>query len=298
MLIKLYEDYTASVSERLLGYQGETNARDIQFSGLDVEGADTYKMKLLYADGVAYEVSIANGKYTVDGSLLRTLGEVECQIFACKAQENGKYALVKKSNIFKLQIKNSINSQIAPIPTFEQSQGALDKVLKLVAGTSADREAVAEMQTEIKETLQTAEQSIEEKATAAENAAKRAAEKAEEISGTASRKLDKIIDSENLFDVSKILEGCVRTGVNRVSNENYFTTEDIAVDSGKESLFCGTANADGTLTAQKFRVALFVLEDGTTQYTNYVSVVPIPENAVSFTGTFANSVKENKIYIG
>ena len=287
MLIKLYEDYTASVSERLLGYQGETNARDIQFSGLDVEGADTYKMKLLYADGVAYEVSIANGKYTVDGSLLRTLGDVECQIFACKAQENGKYALVKKSNIFKLQIKNSINSQIAPIPTFEQAEEVLDKILNNQNTTSEDRTAVESMKKEVEDSTASAKQS-----------AQTAAEKAEEISGTASRKLDKIIDSENLFDVSKILEGCVRTGVNRVSNENYFTTEDIAVDSGKESLFCGTANADGTLTAQKFRVALFVLEDGTTQYTNYVSVVPIPENAVSFTGTFANSVKENKIYIG
>ena len=245
MIIKLNENYTADISERLLGYQGETNARTINFEGLEVEGADSYKMRVQYADGVAYEIDIINGSYKVEGSLLRTRGYADCQIFACKINQDGNYTLVKKSDIFKLEIKGSLNSDVEPIPTYEKSQGIL-----------------------------------------------------EEFSKTAEKKLDKVLNSENLFDVSKILEGCVRNGVNRVSNENYFTTEDITVDSGKESLFCGTANADGTLTAQKFRVALFVLEDGTTQYTNYVSVVPIPENAVSFMGTFANSVKENKIYIG
>ena len=245
MIIKLNENYTADISERLLGYQGETNARTINFEGLEVEGADSYKMRVQYADGVAYEIDIINGSYKVEGSLLRTRGYADCQIFACKINQDGNYTLVKKSDIFKLEIKGSLNSDVEPIPTYEKSQGIL-----------------------------------------------------EEFSKTAEKKLDKVLNSENLFDVSKILEGCVRNGVNRVSNENYFTTEDITVDSGKESLFCGTANADGTITAQKFRVALFVLEDGTTQYTNYVSVVPIPENAVSFTGTFANSVKENKIYIG
>ena len=307
MIVKLQNNsYTANVSDRLLGYQGETNAREIQFSGLEVEGADTYKMKLLYADGVAYEVGIADGKYTIDGSLLRTLGEVECQIFACKSQEDGNYQLVKKSNIFKLLVKGSINNQVAPIPTFEQAQGALDKVLKLVVDTSADREAVADMKAEINQTksdidesLKSAEQNIEEKATAAENAAQRAEEKAEEISGTASTKLDKIIKSANLYNPEAIEEGYAQSGINKMENADYFITEQIHVDTSKGNLFCGIANEDGTLTAQVMRFALFVSTDGVTKYlTQKATTVEIPTDTAYFVATFPNSVKGSQIYIG
>lgn len=89
MIIKLNENYTADISERLLGYQGETNARTINFEGLEVEGADSYKMRVQYADGVAYEIDIINGSYKVEGSLLRTRGYADCQIFACKINQDG-----------------------------------------------------------------------------------------------------------------------------------------------------------------------------------------------------------------
>ena len=122
--------------------------------------------------------------------------------------------------------------------------------------------------------------------------------KTQELNTKVDNKLDKSVTSENLYRKNKIYEGYVRNGVNRTANENYFTTEDIPVDPSKGSLFCGIANSDNTLTAQNFRFALFTLADGTTQYSNNVSTIEIPSNAVSFTGTFANSVKENKVYIG
>ena len=307
MIVKLQNNsYTANVSDRLLGYQGETNAREIQFSGLEVEGADVYKMRVQYDDGVAYEVDITRGSYSVDGSLLRVKGYANCQIFACKTDSDGKYTLVKKSNIFKLEIKDSLNNNIKPIPTFEQAGEALDKVLKLEVDTSTDREAVAEMLSEVKstaenvdESLKNAEQNIEEKATAAENAAQRAEEKAEEISGTASTKLDKIIKSANLYNPEAIEEGYAQSGINKMENADYFITEQIHVDVSKGNLFCGIANEDGTLTAQVMRFALFVSTDGVTKYlTQKATTVEIPTDTAYFVATFPNTVKGSKIYIG
>ena len=266
MLIKLSHDYTAICSENLLGYVGETSSRTIHFAGLNVEGADLYKLRVHYADETAYEVEITDGKYIIDGSILREAGEVKCQIFACKRNGDNSYELVKKSDIFRLVIKASLNGEIAPVPTFEQAQGVLEDIL-------------------------TAKNEVE---TAVENAN----EIAEQFAETANSKLDKTFLGNNRYNPQNIVEGYVQNGVNKVANESYFTTEDIPIDTSKGSLFCGVANENGILTEQQFRFALFILSDGTVSYTQKVTAAEIPENAVYFVGTFANEVKEKRIYIG
>ena len=111
-------------------------------------------------------------------------------------------------------------------------------------------------------------------------------------------KLDTITTSNNLFNKNAIIEGYVKNSVNMVANPDYFITGTIPVVPSKGSLFCGVAKDDNTLAAQNFRFACFTLDDGTVKYSNNVSVVEIPSNAVSFNGTFSNSVKDKKIYIG
>jgi hypothetical protein len=127
MEIKLNSNFSFVGSDsHILGYIGETNARTINFTGLTVDGADLYKMQIDYPDNVSYEVDITSGSYIVDGSLLRMPCKIKCQILACKANGDS-YTLVKKSNTFTLDIKQSLSE--GAIPTYEQSVEALDKIL-------------------------------------------------------------------------------------------------------------------------------------------------------------------------
>ena len=127
MIIDLNADFYAKPDTHLLGYVGETQAREIAFNGLSVDGADFYKMRLTYSDGVTYDVDITSGKYIIDGSLLRIIGNVKVQILAY-AVSGEQYSLVKKSNIFLLYVKPSLGGEPAPIPTYEEALEALDKL--------------------------------------------------------------------------------------------------------------------------------------------------------------------------
>lgn len=142
MKIMLNASYSARADFSCIGYVGETNARTITFEGLVIEGADSYKMRFEYPDGTSYEVDITDGSYTVGGSLLRCACEVQCQIFACKAVGD-KYELVKKSNIFCLLIKQSLDGEPAPVPSYEQTLELLEVLSnKLVVCDYADFPAV------------------------------------------------------------------------------------------------------------------------------------------------------------
>ncbi|MDO4943718.1 MAG: DUF6273 domain-containing protein [Ruminococcus sp.] len=162
MEITLNEKYSARSSSPSLGYVGETNARTITFSGYETDGAQAYKMRLEYADRVSYEIDISDGTYTIEGSLLRMAGEVKAQILAY-ALDGKNYTLVKKSNVFKLKIKPSLEDEPAPIPTYEQSAGALEKVLASEASAASSAEKA--------ERAKTAAQSAETAAETAKNTA-------------------------------------------------------------------------------------------------------------------------------
>ncbi len=130
MTITLDEKYNAKTDSTTLGYVGETNARIITFVGYQCEDADSYKMRFKYPDGVTYDVDISDGTYTIDGSILRRVGELHVQILACR--HNGDtYDYVKKSNILTLQIGRSLNGGVSPVPTYEQSVGTLEKLFEI-----------------------------------------------------------------------------------------------------------------------------------------------------------------------
>lgn len=126
MRINVDSRYNARADFLTVGYMGETNARTITFEGLEVDGADLYKMQIKYADGNIYELDITDSLVTLGASVYRQAGYVTCQILACKSVGD-TYTLVKKSNLFRLKIGAS-NEQ-GGIPTYEQSIEALDKVL-------------------------------------------------------------------------------------------------------------------------------------------------------------------------
>lgn len=151
MHITLTKDYSVRADTSLLGYQGETNSRKITFSGLVVEGCDLYKLQILYSDGKVYELPIQNEEVAITGSILREIGYVSCQLLGYSVVGE-EYTIVFKSNIFELEIKDAIEGDVAPIPPYEESAGALEKILAGVeaakgyaesAETAADRAETA-----------------------------------------------------------------------------------------------------------------------------------------------------------
>lgn len=130
MRLKLNKNYDVSVVDTsLLGYIGETNSRPVTFEGLETDGADTYSMLIKYDDGAGstYEVPITNNVMIVTAGILYKSGDVSCQIFA-KKFENNAYKFVKKSSIFRLKIGCTL-SGTGEIPTPEESQSILDNIL-------------------------------------------------------------------------------------------------------------------------------------------------------------------------
>ena len=128
MHITLTKDYSVKADTTLLGYQGETNSRKITFSGLVVDGCNLYKLQILYSDGKVYELPIQDEVVTITGSILREIGYVSCQLLGYSVSGNN-YTIVFKSNIFELEIKESIDGEVAPIPPYEEATGALEKIL-------------------------------------------------------------------------------------------------------------------------------------------------------------------------
>ena len=130
MKIRLDNKFNAFPNKTILGYVGETNARTITFSGLSVSGANSYSMIIDYGDGENYEVNIVDGVYTVDASVLKRPGLVNCQVLAKALSEDGTtYTIVKKSNIFALNIGKSIDP--GAIPTYEQATSAVEKLIQI-----------------------------------------------------------------------------------------------------------------------------------------------------------------------
>lgn len=139
MIIKIDEKsyFGDSGIDKTLGYIGEQNAREVIVEHPIVEGANTYRLRIRYNDGVSYDVPIVDNKFTVSSSLLREVGTVSCQWIATKAAGD-IYEMAAKSNIFSLVIGESIGDDVTPIPPYEVSQAALDEVLNIVSELDID----------------------------------------------------------------------------------------------------------------------------------------------------------------
>lgn len=134
MRIQIYENGEVYVPDRLLGFVGETNHRKVQFSFTNIAGATNYDLKIVYADGTAYSVPIIGKQFTVTGSMLPSAGLVKCQWTAWQATtENDEmtYTLVGKSKIFELEIGESLDETVAPIPPYEESVSAAEILAQL-----------------------------------------------------------------------------------------------------------------------------------------------------------------------
>lgn len=129
MNLIITDKYRAYTDAQLLGYQGETNARTIKVVQPHIDEATAYRLIFDCGNDVIYEVDVTDGEYIVDGGLLINIGTVKCQWQAVKLV-GGTYELVAKSNIIEFEVKPSIQGDVAPIPTYEQSKSALDEVLQ------------------------------------------------------------------------------------------------------------------------------------------------------------------------
>ena len=168
MNLIITDKYMAYTDARLLGYQGETNARTIKVAQPHIDEATAYRLIFDCGNDVIYEADVTDGEYIVDGGLLINVGTVKCQWQAVKLVGD-TYELVAKSNVIEFEVKPSIQGDVAPIPTYEQSKSALDEVLQ-AAEQAQDAEAAAEAAAEV------AEQAKTEAVNAAETAIQKAAE--------------------------------------------------------------------------------------------------------------------------
>ena len=189
MTIQITNDYVVYTDFNSLGYQGETNARTVDIDQPVVSGADTYRLRIEYADGVIYDVPIIDGKVTVTDSLLRLVGTVECQWLATKVVEDS-YALVAKSNVFTLEVRASISDDVAPIPTPEIALSALDEIKQ----SAEQAQTYAETAQTYAETAQTASQT----AVAESGKVSQALEKVASYASTANDKADIATEQANI----------------------------------------------------------------------------------------------------
>ena len=127
MKITLDEGYNAMCDFVYLGYVGEVNAREISVLNYAIPEATAYKLKIEYPDKTVYELPIKNGMCSLGASIFKTACEVKCQIIAY-AVEGEAYKLVRKSDIFKQEIRSSIDE--SGIPSYEESLDALDRILQ------------------------------------------------------------------------------------------------------------------------------------------------------------------------
>ena len=175
MNLIITNQYRAYTDTQLLGYQGETNARTIKVAQPHIDEATAYRLIFDCGNDVIYEVDVTGGEYIVNSGLLINIGTVKCQWQAVKLVGD-TYELVAKSNIIEFEVKPSIQGDVAPIPTYEQSKSALDEVLQ-AAEQAQDAEAAAETAMQkATEAAEVAEQAKTETITAAATAMQKATE--------------------------------------------------------------------------------------------------------------------------
>ena len=269
MTITLDEKYNAKTDIATLGYVGETNARIITFVGYQCDGADSYKMRFKYSDGIVYDVDISGGTYTIDGSILRCVGTVHAQILACK-QNGDSYEYVKKSDILTLHIGRSLNGEVAPVPTYEQSVETLEKVLAAEKSTA--------------ENVQKSE-TASNAAQAAQNAAETAKETAEELAANAEKAADNAAQSETAAQTAADIATSKAAEISDSAEQIQQNTSDIAkLYSKSDGIVCETEGTKITLNDSSelpfsgMRVFGRSEQDGTPSPDNPVPIVSVGDN--------------------
>lgn len=174
MQIILDEGYNAMCDFVYLGYVGEVNAREISVLNYAIPEATAYKLKIEYPDKTVYELPIKNGVCSLGASIFKTACEVKCQIVAY-AVEGEVYKLVRKSDIFKQEIRSSIDE--SGIPSYEESLDALDKILQY----ESNSKEYAERAEQARDTAVSAK----ERAVSAENTAVQKADEADKSAQSA-----------------------------------------------------------------------------------------------------------------
>lgn len=247
MKITLDEIYNAKANFTTLGYVGETNARTITIEGYQCDGADSYKMRLKYPDNAVYDVDISGGTYTIEGSILRRVGDVYVQIFAYK-QNGDQYDYVKKSNILRLQIGRSLKGDATPVPTYEKSVEALEKVLAIsrkVDGMSDEiNKAIAAANT-AKDDLRTAVNSAND-VIADVNSAADKANVAAENAAAAKSEIESATESANTAKSN--LSAAQKTAETALSNLNSVIAQADTSDSDLKSTITAAETARDQLS--------------------------------------------------
>lgn len=152
MRIFIYQNGEVYVSDPLLGFVGETNHREVIFEFQDVTGATAYALRIDYADW-SYSVPIIGKKFTVTGSMLPEAGKVKAQWLAyASTEENSEtvYTLVAKSRIFELEIGASLGDEVEPIPPYEKSVEAAERLIQV--GENFEQGYVTELREFINQT--------------------------------------------------------------------------------------------------------------------------------------------------
>lgn len=133
MRIQIYQNGEVHVPDPLLGFVGETNHREVTFDFQNITGATAYALRIDYSDW-SYSVPIIGKKFTVTGSMLPEAGKVKAQWLAyASTEENNEtvYTLVAKSRIFELEIGESLGDDVEPIPPYEKSVEAAERLIQV-----------------------------------------------------------------------------------------------------------------------------------------------------------------------
>lgn len=231
MVIRLNENYEATLSTAFLGCVGETNARPVTFEGLTVDGADRYVLTIDYGDGVQYEVDITGGTWTPTTDILRSAQTVSCQICAKKLSGN-EYILVKKSRIFRLRIGAAIGDTAIPSPSV--AADALDRI------DAIGRQAHADMQTAVT--------AAETATTAAENA-KKSATAAEKSADTATQAAERAETAQAAAETSATQAETAKQGAETARAEAVKSQNDAKVSAAQASTAAQQTEADKTITS-------------------------------------------------
>lgn len=231
MVIRLNENYEATLNNALLGYIGETNARPVSVEGLTVDGADRYVLTIDYGDGVQYEVDITGGTWTPTADILRSAQTVSCQICA-KKLSGQEYILVKKSRIFRLRIGAAIGDNAMPSP--DVSMDALDRIDAIGIQVAADRKA--------------AETAAETATTMAENA-KKSATAAEKSADTATQAASRAETAQTAAETSATQAETARQGAETARAEAVTSQNNAKISAAQAATSAQQTTADKNITA-------------------------------------------------
>ena len=129
--VTVYSNGEVFIPDRLIGFVGEDEYRQIEFEYPTITGAQHYKMRIEYDDGLIYEVPIINGIANIGGSILREAGKKKAQFVAYAYDDTTTaYTMVMKSKIFEVIIGEAIGNDVVPIPSYDAIMSAVTELVE------------------------------------------------------------------------------------------------------------------------------------------------------------------------